>query len=80
VSQRTAWVTGASRGVGRGVAVALGGAGRDVWVTARSARAAGSTSHLPDSVEETALAVTVPHRKAFHIADLARRYRINVTD
>jgi dehydrogenase/reductase SDR family protein 1 len=58
VDQKTAWVTGASRGVGRGIAVALGGAGWTVWVSARSGRTAGSTSHLPGNVEETAQAVT----------------------
>ena len=50
-------MTGASRGIGRGVAVALGRDGWTVWVSARSARAA-STSHLPGSAEETAEAVT----------------------
>jgi dehydrogenase/reductase SDR family protein 1 len=55
--QRVAWVTGASRGVGRGVAVALGQAGWVVYVTARSS-AAGRTGHLPGTVEQTADAVT----------------------
>jgi NAD(P)-dependent dehydrogenase (short-subunit alcohol dehydrogenase family) len=55
--QRVAWVTGASRGVGRGVAVALGQAGWVVYVTARSS-AAGRTGHLPGTVEDTAEAVT----------------------
>jgi dehydrogenase/reductase SDR family member 1 len=55
---RVAWVTGASRGVGRGIAVALGGAGWTVWLSARSGRADSSTSHLPGSVEEAARAVT----------------------
>ena len=54
---RVAWVTGASRGVGRGVAVALGQAGWAVYVTARSS-AAGRTGHLPGTVEQTADAVT----------------------
>ena len=36
---RVAWVTGASRGVGRGIAVALGDAGWIVYVTARSSGA-----------------------------------------
>jgi dehydrogenase/reductase SDR family member 1 len=58
VDQRIALVTGASRGVGRGIAVALGGAGWTVWITARSGQEAGSTSHLPGTVEETAQAVT----------------------
>jgi len=44
--------------VGRGVAVALGAAGWTVWVTGRSSRSGGSTSHLTGTVEETAEAVT----------------------
>ena len=56
-SRRVAWVTGASRGVGRGVALALGEAGWTVYVTARSSRA-GRTGHLPGTVEECAEAVT----------------------
>src|SRR6266566_3520246 len=55
--RRVAWVTGGSRGVGRGVAVALGQAGWVVYVTARSS-AAGRTGHLPGTVEQTADAVT----------------------
>jgi len=55
--RRVAWVTGASRGVGRGVAVALGQAGWVVYVTARSS-ADGRTGHLPGTVEQTADAVT----------------------
>src|SRR2546425_4311111 len=54
---RVAWVTGASRGVGRGVAMALGQAGWVVYVTARSS-ADGRTGHLPGTVEQTADAVT----------------------
>lgn len=54
---RVAWVTGASRGVGRGVAHALGHDGWTVYVTARSS-AASRTGHLPGTVEETAAAVT----------------------
>jgi NAD(P)-dependent dehydrogenase (short-subunit alcohol dehydrogenase family) len=53
-----ALVTGASRGVGRGIAVALGAAGWRVWVTGRSGLTAGRTSHLPGTVEEAAAAVT----------------------
>src|SRR2546429_7429338 len=55
--RRVAWVTGGSRGVGRGVAVALGEAGWVVYVTARSS-ADGRTGHLPGTVEQTADAVT----------------------
>ena len=55
--RRVAWVTRGSRGVGRGVAVALGQAGWVVYVTARSS-ADGRTGHLPGTVEQTADAVT----------------------
>lgn len=54
---RVAWVTGASRGVGRGIALALGHAGWTVYVTARSS-AAGRTGHLPGTIEQTAQEVT----------------------
>jgi len=57
MAAKIAWVTGASRGVGKGIAVALGAAGWTVWVTARSTTGA-STSHLPGTVEQAAAAVT----------------------
>jgi NAD(P)-dependent dehydrogenase (short-subunit alcohol dehydrogenase family) len=57
MTTRTAWVTGASRGIGRGIATALGAAGWTVWVSARSA-AGVTTSHLPGTVEEVAAAVS----------------------
>lgn len=62
-----AWVTGASRGVGRGVAIALGHAGWVVYVTARSS-AAGRTGHLPGTVEETAEAVTAAGGRGIAVA------------
>ncbi len=49
-----ALVTGASRGVGRGVARALGEAGAKVYVTGRSVRGGGRTDDLPGTIEETA--------------------------
>jgi NAD(P)-dependent dehydrogenase (short-subunit alcohol dehydrogenase family) len=58
VDAKVALVTGASRGLGRGIAVALGAAGWTVWVTGRSSRTSGPTSALPGTVEDTAEAVT----------------------
>jgi NAD(P)-dependent dehydrogenase (short-subunit alcohol dehydrogenase family) len=49
-------VTGASRGAGRGIAVALGTHGCTVYVTGRSERAGDAT--MPGTVHETAEAVT----------------------
>ena len=44
---RVAVVTGASRGIGRGIAVELGALGATVYVTGRSTRAAGATTERP---------------------------------
>lgn len=54
---RVAVVTGASRGVGKGIALALGEAGATVYVTGRS-DAGGTTEGLPGTVRDTADAVT----------------------
>jgi NAD(P)-dependent dehydrogenase (short-subunit alcohol dehydrogenase family) len=54
---KVAVVTGASRGVGKGIALALGDAGATVYVTGRS-DARGTTEGLPGTVRETAEAVT----------------------
>ncbi|MGB8943464.1 MAG: SDR family NAD(P)-dependent oxidoreductase [Streptomyces sp.] len=51
-------VTGASRGVGRGIALALGSAGATVYVTGRSTRTEGRTEGLPGTVDDTADEVT----------------------
>ncbi|MBB5802993.1 NAD(P)-dependent dehydrogenase (short-subunit alcohol dehydrogenase family) [Saccharothrix ecbatanensis] len=53
-----ALVTGASRGVGRGIAAALGQAGATVYVTGRSVRGGARTEDLPGTVEDTADEVT----------------------
>jgi NAD(P)-dependent dehydrogenase (short-subunit alcohol dehydrogenase family) len=49
-------VTGASRGVGRGIAIGLGEAGATVYVTGRSTSAA--PGNLPGTVEQAAAEVT----------------------
>jgi NAD(P)-dependent dehydrogenase (short-subunit alcohol dehydrogenase family) len=54
---KVAVVTGASRGLGKGIALALGQAGATVYVTGRSG-AGGTTEGLPGTVPETADAVT----------------------
>ncbi|MBW0005083.1 MAG: SDR family NAD(P)-dependent oxidoreductase [Hyphomicrobiales bacterium] len=51
-------MAGASRGVGRGIALALGEAGARVIVTARSSEAAAATDGRPETIEETAREVS----------------------
>ncbi|CAM5277964.1 SDR family NAD(P)-dependent oxidoreductase OS=Streptomyces alboniger OX=132473 GN=CP975_09620 PE=4 SV=1 [Streptomyces alboniger] len=58
LSGRVAVVTGASRGVGRGIALALGDAGATVYVTGRSTRTGERTENLPGTVDDTADEVT----------------------
>ncbi|MGV8887679.1 MAG: SDR family NAD(P)-dependent oxidoreductase [Pseudomonas sp.] len=59
--KQVAVVTGASRGVGQGIALALGAAGMTVFVTGRSPEAGGSNLYghaLRGSLEDTAAAIT----------------------
>ena len=49
-------VTGASRGAGRGIAIALGSHGCTVYVTGRSEQRGDSP--LPGTIHDTAAAVT----------------------
>lgn len=51
-------VTGATRGAGKGIALALGAAGATVYVTGRSTRASGRTLDYPGTIEDAAEAVT----------------------
>ncbi|WP_309674182.1 SDR family NAD(P)-dependent oxidoreductase [Pseudomonas sp.] len=59
--KQVAVVTGASRGVGQGIALALGAAGMTVFVTGRSPETGGSNLYghaLRGSLEDTAAAIT----------------------
>ena len=55
---RVALVAGATRGGGRGIAVALGEAGATVYATGRSTRERRSEIDRPETIEETAEMVT----------------------
>jgi NAD(P)-dependent dehydrogenase (short-subunit alcohol dehydrogenase family) len=77
--QKRAMVTGATRGIGRATALALGEAGWDVAVTGRTLRAGegrddsdtGGGRALPGSLEETAALVRRSGRNALElVADL----------
>lgn len=58
LSDRIAVVTGASRGVGLGIAHELGIAGALVYVTGRSRQGGSTTDELPGTIDETARAVS----------------------
>lgn len=59
-------VTGASRGAGRGIAIALGSHGCTVYVTGRAEKA-GDTTSLPGTIYETADAVTAAGGKGIAV-------------
>lgn len=62
---RICLVAGATRGAGRGIAIALGEAGATVYCTGRSAR--GNTpAGRPETIEETAELVTAAGGKGIH--------------
>jgi NAD(P)-dependent dehydrogenase (short-subunit alcohol dehydrogenase family) len=72
IAGKVAVVTGASRGIGRAIAIALAQAGADVICTARS-----TSTHphkvLPGTIEETAHQVEALGRRAFAIpADVSK--------
>jgi NAD(P)-dependent dehydrogenase (short-subunit alcohol dehydrogenase family) len=80
---RVALVAGATRGAGRGTAVALGEAGATVYCTGRSTRERRSEYDRPETIEETAelvtgaggegIAVAVDHLDAAEVESLVRR-------
>src|SRR6202158_2428261 len=55
---KIALVAGATRGAGRGIAIALGEAGATVYCTGRSSRKRRPTPGRPETIEETAELVT----------------------
>jgi NAD(P)-dependent dehydrogenase (short-subunit alcohol dehydrogenase family) len=83
---RVAVVAGATRGAGRGIALALGEAGATVICTGRSTRALGSSRSdydRPETIEETAelvtqlggngIAIAVDHLNSGEVKQLAER-------
>jgi NAD(P)-dependent dehydrogenase (short-subunit alcohol dehydrogenase family) len=80
---KVALVAGATRGAGRGTAVALGESGATVYCTGRSTRERRSEYGRPETIEETAelvtaaggvgIAVPVNHLEAGEVETLARR-------
>src|SRR5687767_310619 len=56
--KKVALVTGASRGVGKGIAQALGAAGATVYLTGRTEHPSNATVPLPGTIHETAALVT----------------------
>ena len=80
---RVALVAGATRGGGRGIAVALGEAGATVYATGRSTRERRSEIDRPETIEETAemvtaaggegIAMAVDHLEPDHVRGLVER-------
>lgn len=84
---KIALVAGATRGAGRGIAIALGEAGATVYCTGRSSRKQGRpvTPGRPETIEETAelvtaagglgIAVRVDHTKPAEVKTLVARIK-----
>jgi NAD(P)-dependent dehydrogenase (short-subunit alcohol dehydrogenase family) len=80
---KVALVAGATRGAGRGTAVALGEAGATVYCTGRTTRERRSEYDRPETIDETAelvdaaggqgIAVAVDHLQAAEVEALVRR-------
>src|SRR5690606_27101121 len=67
LSGKVAWVAGATRGAGRGIATALGEAGATVYCTGRTTRDARSEYDRPETIEETAEAASAAGGKGIAI-------------
>ena len=65
---KVALVTGATRGAGRGIAVALGAAGATVYGTGRSTRERRSEMNRPETIEDTADLVTAAGGEGIAVA------------
>jgi len=82
---KIALVAGATRGAGRGIAIALGEAGTTVYCTGRSTREHRATKGRPETIEETAelvtaaggkgIAVRVDHTNPAEVKKLAGQIR-----
>ncbi|HVF77162.1 MAG TPA: SDR family oxidoreductase [Solirubrobacteraceae bacterium] len=83
LTDKVALVAGATRGAGRGIAVALGEAGATVYCTGRTTRERRSEYDRPETIEETAelvdaaggsgIAVEVDHLQPEQVAALVAR-------
>jgi NAD(P)-dependent dehydrogenase (short-subunit alcohol dehydrogenase family) len=83
LTDKVALVTGATRGAGRGTAIALGEAGATVYCTGRTTRRKRSEYDRPETIEETAelvdaaggkgIAVEVDHLQPEQVEALVRR-------
>ncbi|MBZ5647461.1 MAG: SDR family NAD(P)-dependent oxidoreductase [Acidobacteriia bacterium] len=82
---KIALVAGATRGGGRGIAIALGEAGATVYCTGRSSRGRPATPGRPETIEETAelvtaaggrgIAVRVDHTEPAEVKKLVARIK-----
>jgi NAD(P)-dependent dehydrogenase (short-subunit alcohol dehydrogenase family) len=82
---KIALVAGATRGAGRGIAIALGEAGATVYCTGRSSRGRLATPGRPETIEETAelvtaagghgIAVRVDHTEPAEVKNLVARIK-----
>jgi NAD(P)-dependent dehydrogenase (short-subunit alcohol dehydrogenase family) len=80
---KIAWVAGATRGAGRGIAVQLGAAGATVYVTGRTTHSERSEMNRPETIEDTAalvdaaggrgIAVRVDHLEPDQVRALTNR-------